>query len=202
MITLWHKKNAFNRKNIFPTVLTAILNYPTILVMIIVKLILKFIKILNKDASPQQIAGGMALGAIAGITPIASLHNLAVLILVLMLRVNISAAILSVGLFKAFSYILDPLFNKIGYSLLVNAGPLQSLWTTLYNTPIVPWTQFNNTLTMGSLAFSLIVFWPVYFVIVWAVKKYRERVLAMFQKWKITHILKGSKIYHLYKTYS
>ena len=32
--------------------------------MILFKFILKFVKILNKDASPQQIAGGMALGAL------------------------------------------------------------------------------------------------------------------------------------------
>jgi uncharacterized protein (TIGR03546 family) len=170
--------------------------------MIALKFLLKFIQTLNKDASPQQIAGGMALGAIAGLTPLASLHNLVVLILVLMLRVNISSAILSLGVFSTLAYLLDPLFNKIGYLLLVRVEALKPLWTTFYNTPIVPWTRFNNTLTLGSLVFSLLLFWPLYFFLVWGVKTYRERVLAIVQRWKIVQVLKASKLYHLYQSYS
>ncbi len=170
--------------------------------MIALKFILKFIKILNKDASPQQIAGGMALGSIAGITPFMSLHNLIVLILILMIRVNISSAILSVCVFTAIAYLLDPLFNKIGYFLLVDVSFLAPLWTALYNTPIVPWTKFNNTLTLGSVVFALLFFWPLYFLLVWAVVKYREKLMAKILKWKIVTALKGSKLYGLYSTYS
>ena len=170
--------------------------------MLILKFVLKFIRILNKDASPQQIAGGIALGSIIGITPLTSLHNLVVLVLILMVRVNISSALLGVLVFTAFAYVLDPLFNSVGYYLLVDAAFLQPLWTVLYNMPVVPWTKFNNTLTLGSLACALLVFWPLYFLLVWAVVNYRERLMAGTQKWKIVTMLKSSKLYNMYSSYS
>lgn len=170
--------------------------------MITIKLILKLINILNKDASPRQIAGGMALGAIAGLTPTASLHNLVVLVLVLMLKVNVTSAIFSWGLFALFAYALDPLFNKVGYHLLTGVPALTPLWTALYNTPVVPWTRFNNTLVLGSLVCSLLAFWPLYFLLAWAVAKYREKVLVWVNKLKIVQALKASKIFMLYQSYS
>jgi uncharacterized protein (TIGR03546 family) len=170
--------------------------------MITIKLVLKLINILNKDASPRQIAGGMALGSIAGITPFLSLHNLIVLILVLMIRVNITSAIFSMGVFTVFAYILDPVFNKIGYFVLVKVPALQPLWTAMYNTPVVPWTSFNNTLTLGSLVFALFLFWPLYFFLVWFVKVYRERIMAKIAQWKIVQMLKASKLFGLYQSYS
>ena len=168
--------------------------------MLTLKFLLKFIQLLNKDATPQALAGGMAMGSIIGITPKGSLHNLVILLIILMIRVNFSAALLAMAVFALFSYLLDPLFNKIGYILLTNPG-LQSLWTTLYNTPVVPWTNFNNTLTLGSLVFALAMFVPLYFFLIWGVKKYRERVLVAVQKWKIVQVLKTSKLYSLYQTY-
>lgn len=169
--------------------------------MLTLKFILKFINLLNKEASPRALAGGMALGAILGITPFASLHNILIFILILMIRVNISAAILSWGVFALFSWFFDPFFNKVGYYLLVKTPALKPLWTTLYNTPIVPWTNFNNTLTLGSLVAALILFWPLYFILVWAVKRYRENILTTINKFKIVQVLKASKLFGLYQSY-
>lgn len=170
--------------------------------MLVLKFVLKFMKILNRDASPEQIAGGIALGAIAGITPFASLHNLLVLFLVIVIRVNISSAFLGLALFSAIGYLLDPLSNAIGYALLVRADFLRPFWTLLYNTPVVPWTSFNNTLTLGSLVLATALFAPLYFALVWAVVKYREKLMASVAKWRIVTILKGSKLYGLYRTFS
>ncbi len=170
--------------------------------MLIVRFLMKFIRILNKDASPQQIAGGMALGAIVGLTPFFSLHNLAVLVVVFMIQVNITASFLAMGVFSGVSYLLDPLSNRIGYFLLVEAGFLKPFWTALYNTPAVPWTRFNNTLTLGSLVLSLVLFWPLYRVLVWGVIEYREKLMAKVQKWRIVTIFKGSGIFNLYRKFS
>jgi uncharacterized protein (TIGR03546 family) len=169
--------------------------------MLTLKLLAKLLNILNKDATPAQIAGGMALGFVAGLTPTANLHNLVILILVLMIRVNISSAILAWGFFSAIAYLLDPVSNKIGYALLT-APALSGLWTALYNTPVVPWTNFNNTLVLGSLVLALLLCVPVYFLIKRGVINYRERIMARIQKWKIMQILKASKFYNLYRMYS
>jgi uncharacterized protein (TIGR03546 family) len=170
--------------------------------MLTVKLLLKLLAILNKDATPQQIAGGMALGAIIGMTPAGSLHNLVVLVLIFMIRVNITSAFLAAAVFKLFSYLLDPLFNRIGYALLVKAKGLHPAWEALYNTPIVPWTEFNNTLTLGSLVFALLIFWPLYFAIVKGVIHYRVKIITRIQKWRIVQILKASKWFELYQRFA
>lgn len=169
--------------------------------MIALKLLLKFIRILNKEASPKAIAGGLALGMIIGFTPKGSLHNVVVLALILMLNVNAASAFFAAAACALVAYLADPLFNKIGYALLT-AGPLQGLWTTLYNTPLVPWTRFNNTLVLGSLAFALAFFWPCYFLCAAGVRQYRTQVLTVVQKWKIVQALKASKLVSLYNDYT
>jgi len=169
--------------------------------MLILKMVIKFINILNKDASPREIAGGMALGFIAGMTPLASLHNLVVLFLVIILRVNITSAIFAMGVFSGVAYLFDPLSNKIGYALLTLPA-LKAFWTTLYNMPIINWSRFNNTLTLGSLVLSLVLFYPVLIALRWGVVKYREKVMATIQKSRILAIWKGSSIYSIYSRFA
>ena len=160
--------------------------------MIFLKFLKNFIGVLNEEAGPRAIAAGAALGAVIGLTPKGSPHNLVVLALFFLLNVNGSAGAFAAAVFTLFAYLGDPLFNKIGYALLT-AGPLREFWTTLYNTPAVPWTRFNNALVLGSLVSSLILFWPLYIGGTWAVVKYRERALTAVRKWKIVQVLKTSK---------
>lgn len=166
--------------------------------MILLKLLGKFIKVLRSAASPNQIAWGFALGTILGFTPLLSLHNLVVVILLIILRVNITSAIFSFTLFSFFAWLLDPVFHNIGYTVLVKIKSLFPTWTTLYNVPIAPFTRFNNTIVMGSFIFSLVLLLPNYFLFKWFVVQYRESWNEKIQKWKITKALSGSKIVKLY----
>ena len=78
------------------------------------ELLAKLFKVLRSGESPNQIAAGFILGMIPGLTPIWNFHNLIVLILLIILRVNFAAAIFSFILFSAFAYIFDPLFHNLG----------------------------------------------------------------------------------------
>ncbi len=69
--------------------------------MLIIKLIAKLLKAMGSNASPRQVAWGFALGAIWGLTPFWSLHNLLVLIFILILKINLSAALMSLALFRS-----------------------------------------------------------------------------------------------------
>ncbi len=170
--------------------------------MLILKFVLKFVAILNKDATPKAIAGGMALGAIMGITPAGSLHNLVVLFLLMMLRVNFSAGLVGAAVFKLFSYLFDPLFNRLGYWLLVDVKPLQPLWERIYNTPVLPWFKLNNTLTLGSLVVSIVLFYPLYRLLIVGVVQYRQKLMTRIAKWRIVTLLKASSLYRLYARFS
>jgi len=162
----------------------------------------KLITILHSGASPAQIAGGFILGMIVGLTPFWSLHNLAVLLVIIILNVNIAISIASFALFSLFAYLLDPIFHSFGYFLLVDLTFLQGFYTTLYNIQPIALSRFNNTVVMGSLATSLILLIPVFVMVKNGVLKYRETVLARFEKLKVVKAIKGTKIYGWYAKYA
>jgi uncharacterized protein (TIGR03546 family) len=164
--------------------------------MLVLKFLLNFIQTLNQDVSPRSLAGGLALGMVVGFVPKIGLLALILLILIFMLNVNFGAATFSAAAFTLIAWIVDPVFNKIGYALLT-APSLRALWTLVYNTPAAPWTRFNNTLVLGGFVTGLVSLVPAFFLFRWGVVKYRERVLARVQKWKVVQALKASRIFGL-----
>ena len=164
--------------------------------------IIGLIRIIHSETDPRQISLGFALGMMPGLTPLTSLHNLLVLLAILFFRVNIGAAMLSWGVFKILAYALDPLFHQIGLFLLTGVASLQGLWTTLYNAPLVPYTRFNNSIVMGSLVFSLLAFYPVYWGGRFMVVKYRETWMERFNRLRIVQVFRASDLYKWYSRYS
>lgn len=164
--------------------------------------IIGLIRIIHSETDPRQISLGFALGMIPGLTPLTSLHNLLVLVAILFFRVNIGAAMLSWGVFKILTYALDPLFHQIGLFLLTRVAFLQGLWTALYNAPLVPYTRFNNTVLMGSLIFSLLAFYPVYWGGKFMIVKYRETLMERFNRLRIVQVFRASDLYKWYSRYS
>lgn len=162
------------------------------------QIIKNFIKILSAGQAPAQIAGGFALGAMIGISPIFTLQGLVLWLVVFILNVNLSAAVLSFTLFTLVAYIFDPLFHALGYYLLVDAHSLRGLWTTLYNAPIAPLTRFNNTVLLGSFLSGFVLFLPVYFGMKRFVVAYRSHVGVKVERWKIYQIISKSALVRWY----
>ena len=92
----------------------------------------KLLKALNAEGSPTQISLGFAAGLMVGLTPLWSLHNLVLVFLVFVLRINLSAFFLSFAVFSGIAYLADPIMDKVGEALLTTPA-LNGLWTTLYN---------------------------------------------------------------------
>ncbi len=162
-------------------------------------LIKSFIGIFREGQTPAQVAGGFALGSLIGFSPMLTLQGVIVWLFILVLDVNIAAALLAITVCKLVAYLIDPLFHSIGFYLLVNVGSLQGLWTTMYNAPIAPLTRFNNTIVMGSFAFALVCFVPVYIGMKRAVVAYRTHVSAHLKKWKVYQVLDKSKVVNYYR---
>ena len=163
--------------------------------------IAKVLKVLNSESRPGQISMALCLSMIAGLTPLFSPHNLLVLLVILLFRVNLSAFILGLAVFKGVAYLLDPLFHWIGLSVLT-AKPIQGLWTVLYNSTLWRIERFNNSVLMGSLLFSLMLFVPVYLILNLMIRQYRERVLAWVRKTQIMKAFTASKLYRAYNSLS
>ena len=163
--------------------------------------IAKLLKALNSETEPGQISLALCFSMIVGFTPLFSPHNFLVFLLVLVLRVNISAFILSLTLFSGVAYLLDPIFHWIGLKVLTSSG-LGGLWTAFYNITLLRLAKFNNSIVMGSLLFSLVFFVPLYLIANHMIVQYREHVLAWVQKTRIMQAFKASKLYGVYATYS
>jgi len=166
----------------------------------LVKLLQSLVKALHSEGTPGQLAAGIALGSILGLTPLVSLHNAVVFGLIVMLNVSFPAAMLGWAVFIPVGFLLDPVFDTIGHTLLF-APSLTPLWTSLYNMPIVPLTNFNNTVTLGSLVFSAVFFLPLFFAARWGVTRYRATIGERVRQSKWYRALTASKVYNVYRLF-
>lgn len=166
----------------------------------LLKQIFAFLKLLNSETGHNQIAAGIAAGFILGMTPVLSLQTLLVFICLFFFRIQIGAAFLAAFFFKFAAFLLDPIFDSIGASVLSSEG-LRPLFTTLYNMPIVPLTRFNNSIVMGSGVVTVILSPFVYFISRSLILKYRVTVLARFQQTKFWKAVKATSFYKWYYTY-
>ncbi|MEW6777728.1 MAG: TIGR03546 family protein [Bdellovibrionota bacterium] len=158
----------------------------------------KLLKVLNSETDPGQISLALCFSMVAGFTPFFALHNLLVLLLVLVLRVNLSAFSLGTAAFSLLAFALDPLFHQVGLAALTAEG-LRGLWTALYNQTLWRVERFNNSVVMGSLIVSIVLFVPAYFASNVLIKKYRENILQWVQKTRLMTWLKATKFYGIYE---
>lgn len=166
-----------------------------------IRIVAKVLKVLNSESEPGQISLALCLAMVAGLTPFLGIHNLLVILLVLLLRVNLSTFLLGLAAFSGIAYILDPLFHYMGLAILT-ADSLQDLWTSLYNSTFWRLTRFNNSILMGSFLFALILFVPLYIAANFAIRQYRRRVLEWVKKTRLMQALAASRFYSLYQSAS
>jgi uncharacterized protein (TIGR03546 family) len=166
-----------------------------------IKMIAKLLKVLNSESDPSQISLAFSFSMLSGFLSFFSPLNLLVLLIVFLLRVNLSAYFLGTAFFAGIAYLLDPLFDRIGLALLT-AGPLEGLWTAMYNSTIWRIQKFNNTIMMGSFMFAILFFIPLLFLSNAAIRRYREHVLSWVRKSRLMQIITASKFYAAYEKVS
>ena len=141
----------------------------------LLKLIQSIIKTLHSEGTPGQVAAGIAIGSVLGLTPLLNLHNLVIFSLVVLLNVSFGGAMLGWALFVPVGFLLDPVFHAMGLQLL-QAPSLRPLWTAMTNTPLVPYTNFNNTVVLGSFVGWLVLAVPIFFAARYGVARYRATI--------------------------
>lgn len=164
----------------------------------LLKLIQSIFSTLNSEGTPGQVAAGIALGACLGLTPLVNVHNLVVFALIFVLNVSFGGGMLGWALFTPIGFLLDPLFDRLGMALLDSAA-LRSLWTAWYNTPVLPYTNFNNSVVLGSVVAWLLLVIPIFFGARSAVTVYRERWGARVMESKWYKSVTASKAYNVYR---
>ena len=157
----------------------------------------KLLKALNSEQSPNQLAMAICLSAVLGLTPLMSLHNIFVVLIALWFRVNLSILIVSYPFFALLGFLLSPLFESVGLSIL-QAKALIPVWESFFNTVVGRWSNFYFSGVIGSLVIALASSFVLFPVTRIAVDQYREKLLTRFEKFKVTRMLKASKFWQLY----
>jgi uncharacterized protein (TIGR03546 family) len=166
----------------------------------LIKLIQSLLGALHSEGTPGQLAAGIALGAFLGLTPLFNLHNALIFAALVLLNVSFAGGMLGWAVFVPIGFLLDPLFDWIGHRLLL-AESLRGFWTSMYNTPIVPLTNFNNTVVLGSLVFALLFSVLLFLATRWAVARYRVTVGERVRQSRFYRAVTASKVYNVYKMF-
>ncbi len=128
-----------------------------------IKLISSVRKAIAGRRHPGQLAWGVALGALIGMIPHGNLLAVVLVLLVLMLQVN-HAMVALVGVAVTFlAPRLDPAFDSLGRWFFQQPGVADRL-AVAWQYPLVPWTDLNNTIVMGSFIIGLASVGPLLMV--------------------------------------
>ena len=168
--------------------------------MLALKFLQTLLKALNSDGTPGQVAMGMAVGLCFGLTPLVSLHNLFVLAVAMLTTLSFPGVFLGWFLATPLGFLLDPLFDRIGMTLLTNDA-LAPVFTWIVNTPVIALSRMNNTVVLGSFVAWLVLLLPSYFLFKVLVSRYRADVYVHIQKSKVFRVVKGSKVYSIYQSW-
>lgn len=167
---------------------------------LILKQLFNLFKLLNSDNGENQLAAGIACGLILGFAPGFSIQTILVVTIIFFFRVQMGAAFTSAFFFSIIAWMLDPVFDSIG-QVVLELSAFKSLYTIMYNLPILPFTKFYNSVVMGAMVVAVILFPIVFILSKLLIVKYRVNVVAKFQETKFFKALKATKFYKWYVKY-
>lgn len=160
----------------------------------------QFFVLLNSETSKNSIATGLSLGLLLALMPFNVLWTILVFAFVLFFKINGASFFTAWAVFKLFTWALDPLLAIIGFEIL-NLDFLGGLFTWAYNAPIVPWSNFNNTIMAGGAILGFALFLPSFFIFRFLIERYRTGIYARFTKLKWVKLFKTTKLYKAYAKY-
>ena len=161
--------------------------------------IAKLLSILNSEDHPAQIAWAVALALWFTLLPLFSGFKWGILLIVCLLRVNLSAFIIAIALFTLPIYLLDPAINHLGYALL-NYQPLISFWANLASSGIGSFFAINNTLALAATLIGALLLFPTFWLTQKAIHLYRHYWMAKIEQWHVIQLLKSTKLFKIYQS--
>ena len=145
------------------------------------------------DATPRQLAGGLALGMLIGLIPKGNLIAISLMTLFCALRINLAAGTAAIALFAWVGMYLDPVSHSVGRYLLTLPS-LVPYWESLYATKFMPWTAFNNTVVLGSTLIGLALLIPIYALSRPVFARVTPRLANFVRKYHVVTVLHGGQV--------
>jgi uncharacterized protein (TIGR03546 family) len=120
-------------------------------------------KALTGRANPSELAWGLALGLAIGLVPKGNLVSIVLIGLLVSLRVNHGMAALAAVMTSFLAIRFDPWTHQLGADILQSQRVRETMerW---WDAPLVPWTDLNNTVVMGSTVIGLVSVVPTYLI--------------------------------------
>ncbi|MDH3223859.1 MAG: TIGR03546 family protein [Gemmatimonadota bacterium] len=166
-----------------------------------IRFVQRLVKALNSEGTPGQVAAGVTLGAAVGMTPLLSLHNLVFVLVILFFNISVPGAVLGWVFFGTAAFLLDPLFDRAGAWILTDGGVLPELFATVYNTPVLAFTNLTNTVVLGSLMGWLALAVPIFFGARWAIARYRKHIYERYKDARAFKAIRATKAYDVYRLF-
>ncbi len=148
------------------------------------KLIVRFLKAINSNSHPGEIAHAVCLGMILGFLPKNNALWYVLTVLFLFMRINKGTFAIFTLLFSILAPALDSVFDTIGWWFL-NIEKLTPVFIKLLDIPFVGFTKINNTIVSGSLLFSIACYIPLYLISRLIIKLWRTKLSPIVRKTKI-----------------
>jgi len=154
-----------------------------------IKSIAKLIVALNGNLKKSQIAAGFSWGLLLGLIPAGNVFWIVLFVVSFFFRHHHASKLIVLAILKLASAAVAPLMDTVGWEIL-HIEALQSFFTTLYNMPFVPFTKFNNTLVAGGLVSGIVLWLPVFLLLLLLIPIYRNKVVPKIRNNKIVVTIK------------
>lgn len=151
-----------------------------------------FIQAFVTESTPRQMAFGLALGVFVGLVPKGNLLAIVLGTLLAATRVNLAIATFAIVLCSFCAAMFDSLFDRVGVFVLSQPS-LQGMFTEMINTPFMPWTDFNNSIVMGSFVTGLMLIFPIYRLSRPLFEKYSDKLSKRIRQWRYAKLLLGAE---------
>ncbi len=156
----------------------------------ILKWLFDLLRVLNSNKHTGEVAAGFSFGIMLTLIPGGNLLWALLFVIGFFTRLNLMTAFLTLGLGKLIVPLVDPLLDAAGYLILTNSS-LRPLFTALHAIPLIPLTDFNNTIVMGGFVISLILAFPLWILFKQIISLYRTAVRDRLRSTKLVrHVLK------------
>lgn len=149
-----------------------------------IKKIVSLFRILNSNSKPGEIANAFCLGILLGFVPKNNLLWYLLFVFFSFVRINKTVYFFITLLMSFVAPLADSFFDSFGYTILTNQS-LSPVFANLLEVPFVGFTKFNNTIVCGALAFSLIIYIPLFVIIVVFVKLWRSKITVLWNNSRI-----------------
>jgi uncharacterized protein (TIGR03546 family) len=143
--------------------------------------------------SPRQIAWGFVLGMMIGLVPKGNLTAMLFGMLLLGLRVNKPAGLMSAGIFTFVGLFVEGFAHRLGSAVLV-WEPLREFHTWLYEAAISPLFGLNNTVVVGQLLIGLYLIYPTYLLALRFAVKVQVPMSRWLLKYKAVRWIRGAEL--------